>query len=178
MIPGGESSDGDTLPAAQQATNLAHHGGHMLVLPGGEPAPACGQPEVEAYTCQCLIGEHQAFHTGTAVAHICLLQPLTQVKGRVEQPACDGITMGSRKVIGDRHKPCQQIIRPRKNRHLLAAHIMRVSYQDVKSASTVLRAVTRGACPSGLHGQSTEGQSTEPKIMGDPPTPRESQCRR
>jgi hypothetical protein len=76
IIPGGESGSGDTLPAAQQATDLVHHGGHMFVLSSGELAPAHRQPEVEVYTCQRLIGEHQACYMGTAMAHICLLQPL------------------------------------------------------------------------------------------------------
>jgi hypothetical protein len=44
--------------------------------------------------------------------------------------------------------------------------------------ATMLRAVTRGARPSGLPVQSSEGQRPEHNIMGDPPAPREIQSSR
>lgn len=89
-----------------------------MILPRREPMPAFGKTQVEAQLAQCLVSQMQLRQPRPPLARICLLQPLAQVERSVERALRKGVAMRTRKVIGRRQQPRQQVEAARKNGHL------------------------------------------------------------
>jgi hypothetical protein len=111
------------LPPAQEPSDLDDHPGHMPVLSVGEPAPADRKTEIAPHPCQGLVGQPKTLYSRRSPSEVGLLQPLSQVKGRIEQPAGECMPVRTGKMVCHRQQPRQEVKGPVENGHFLSAHV-------------------------------------------------------